>query len=175
MGRATPPRETGGAARIAMLGTVAAAAITGLATVSAVLVPRLFDGDEQRSPGAPVATVVSRIPEPPAPLTIAVRQSETHCGWGWLFPKNPSQLEKPPVVENIDWIAWAQRGGGVRVNQHQVTLTLQGITEAWVVIDRIRVVTLEPAGRPCGAPGPQSCAVGENGTLTSDPPTDWPG
>ena len=102
MGRATPPRETGGAARIAMLGTVAAAAITGLATVAAVLVPRLFDGDEQRSPVAPVATVVSRIPEPPAPLTIAVRQSEDYCGFGWLFPKNPSQLEKPPAVENID-------------------------------------------------------------------------
>jgi hypothetical protein len=64
-----------------MLGTVPAAAITGLATVSAVLVPRLFNGEAERAPKAALAsTVVSRAPEPPVPLTIVVRQSEDYCG-----------------------------------------------------------------------------------------------
>jgi hypothetical protein len=153
---AEPPKpagDTGSAAKIAkiaMIGTIVAATITGLATVSAGVVPRLFGGGEQKAVGGSSAsTVVSRNPEAPAPMTVAVQQSDDYCFSGWVVPKSPPQLETPvPEGELVDWSAWARRAGGVKVNRHEVVLTVQGISEARVVIDRVRVVTLEPRRLP---------------------------
>ena len=131
-----------------MIGTIAAAGISALAAVAAAAIPSLLDADATAPPNASSApTANSRTSETPAPLTVAVQESEEYCRDGWIVAKKPSQLSEPHG-EPIDWPAWAKREGGVRANRHEVILTIQGTTEARVVIDRIRVDVLEPRRPP---------------------------
>ncbi len=130
-------------AKLALIGTVAAAAITAVSAVVASIVPHLLAANQPQAPssgisasGAPTAT-----PDVSPPLTVAVQQSDEYCREGWVLPNAPRPI--PQSNDGwIDWPAWARQQGAVRVNRHEVLLTIQGVSDARVVIDRIRVVVV---------------------------------
>lgn len=135
-------------ARMALIGTVSAAVITAISVVIAAMSPHLLSGAQSgASPGASVPGVASSSPPLRQPLTIAVQQSDEYCREGWVLPNAPRPIPQANEVW-IDWPSWARQQGAVRVNRHEVLLTVQGVSEARVVIDRIRVVILGPRRAP---------------------------
>ncbi|TBL33405.1 hypothetical protein EYA84_17370 [Verrucosispora sp. SN26_14.1] len=130
---------------------MAAAVVSAVAVIVAAAIPSLLGSGSEGDPVSALKGVeeVERSPDAQAPLTVAVQQSDEYCREGWIVPGGPDHIAEPSSSgDYIDWPAWARQQGGIRVNRHEVMLTVQGNSQARVVIDRVRVVALVPRRSP---------------------------
>ncbi|MFI9007596.1 hypothetical protein ACIGNX_10250 [Actinosynnema sp. NPDC053489] len=142
-------------ALIVVVALVVLAAGTG-----GLLANRLLDHDGTAAPASGRAA-----PTEPIPFTHAVRKITPTCGAPWITPKPPEQIRLPvpqEVTSHGGWSEWDQvNEGGAAASPGQVMITVQGRSDAQVVLTdlRVRVVARrEPLRgtavvRQCGGPG----------------------
>ncbi|OHV33169.1 hypothetical protein CC117_23635 [Parafrankia colletiae] len=95
-----------------------------------------------------------------APLTVAVNQLTPVCGSDWVAPWKVPPSSAPLISEQTvgGWRDWAPGRSGADASPGDVRITVQGTTEAQVILTdlKVRVVRRDPplAGRtlqaPCG-------------------------
>ncbi|MFE9749956.1 hypothetical protein ACFYOT_34025 [Saccharothrix saharensis] len=104
-------------------------------------------------------------PSSPLPFTHAVRKLTPTCGWPWITPKAPEQIRLPvpdEITTSGGWSEWDEvNEGGAAASPGQVVITVQGRTDAEVVLLNLEVRVVarrEPIrgtalSRQCGDPG----------------------
>ncbi|GAA4461472.1 hypothetical protein [Phytohabitans houttuyneae] len=141
------------------------------------------------SPAAPAADPGATAPASPgaassgspaedAPFTVAVSAGGYACGGGWLIEQAPAALPKPRKegATTPDWPAWAESASGLPAVTLFVTLTIQGTSDAEVILHQIRPVVVKRAPPPAGTHAQVGCGGDQvyrwlAVDLDTDPPT----
>ncbi|MCE7000172.1 hypothetical protein LZG04_35965 [Saccharothrix sp. S26] len=139
------------------------AAVVVMAGVGGLLAHRLVG--PATGGAVPEGSPPSPPPSSPLPFTHAVRKLTPTCGWPWITPKAPEQISLP-VPEEIKssggWSDWDEvNEGGAAASPGQVVITVQGRTDAEVVLMNLEVRVVarrEPIrgtalSRQCGGEG----------------------
>lgn len=136
-----------------------------VAGAGGLLANRLVVQDDNRAlPWSPLADEATT-PSAALPFTHAVRKVTPTCGAPWITPKAPEQIRLPvphEIASHGGWSEWDEVDeGGAAAGPGQVMITVQGRTDAEVVLTdlEVRVVARrEPihgtaVQRQCGDPG----------------------
>ncbi|WP_329500745.1 helix-turn-helix transcriptional regulator [Kitasatospora herbaricolor] len=165
------------AATATVMTVLVATALGALSTLPSG--PSAADGGSQASgatstltagapPGSPAPSAPAGTAAAPLTWTVNSRLWGTGCGYDYVIDKAPPQVPPPPPPQ--DAAPWARTEGAVHGGRTPVDITVQGRTEAAVVLEalRVRVVgraapvrgTVYSTGQGCGGDlDPRSFAV----------------